>query len=147
MSQIKLSPSRDNKTTHSKKTTVSQTRRWHSNGAFFSLHVCVTFLTYSAIEGINQPSVRPYMDQPKTVSSIDLIVLFIIEKGSDIFQGFCNCAPNSGSLDTLLSVATSATMLITTGTATAINCGTAVGCFYFSKAFACQDVADIDRSR
>eukprot|EP00474_Spongospora_subterranea_P002624 CRZ03082.1 hypothetical protein [Spongospora subterranea] len=117
------------------------------NGEFFSWHICVTFLTYSE-NGIQcRPSVRPYMDQPKIVSSIDLIVLFIIEKGSDIFQGFCNCASSSRSLDTLLSVATSATMPIAIGTATAIICGTSFGCFYFSEALACQNVADIDRSR
>lgn len=97
--------------------------------------------------GFSRPSVRPYMDQPKTVSSIDLIVLFVIEKGGDIFQGFCNCASSSGSLDTLLSVATSATMPVTIGTATAIIWSTSFGCFYFSEAFACQNVADIDRSR
>lgn len=123
----------DNKTTHFSE---RERERWHSNSKIL-LVSCLCSLDIFKERGISQPSVRPHVDQPKTVSSIDLIVLFIVEKGSDIFQGFCNCAPNSGSLDTLLSVATSATMLLATGTATAIIRGTAVGCLYLSKAFAC----------
>lgn len=39
--------------------------------------------------------VRPDMYQTKSVSSINLITLFIIEKGSNVFQGFCNTAPHA----------------------------------------------------
>lgn len=41
-----------------------------------------------------QTSVGPYMDQAMPVASINLIAFFIIEESSNVFQGFCNRAPN-----------------------------------------------------
>lgn len=76
------------------------------------------------------------------IASINLITIFIVEQSSNIFQGFCNRAPNSGGMAMLLPVAT-ATAIITTAT-TFIFCREAIACSYFSKAFSSQDIADID---
>jgi hypothetical protein len=31
------------------------------------------------------------------ITGVDFIAIFIVEKGSDVFQGFCNCAFHQGA--------------------------------------------------
>ena len=47
---------------------------------------------------LNNASVRPDMNQTMPIACIDLVALFIIEESSNVFQGFRNCAPNSGGM-------------------------------------------------
>jgi hypothetical protein len=78
------------------------------------------------------------------IASIDFIPLFIIKKCSNIFQGFCNRACNSGGMSLLLH-RTTATTAITAATAFVFH-GEAVTCSNFSEAFPSQNIADIDGS-
>lgn len=79
----------------------------------------------------NNTSVRPHMNQTMPVACIDLIAIFIIEKSSNVFQGFSNCAPYSGVLLSLPWItATSWTVV----TAVAFLCnGKAITCPYLRK--------------
>lgn len=77
------------------------------------------------------------------IARINFVSLFIVEERSDVFQGFCNCAPDFGGTGTLLGTAITTTFTTTT---TFILHRDAVACFYFSKAFPRQYVAYIDGS-
>ncbi|MCI24414.1 hypothetical protein A2U01_0045597, partial [Trifolium medium] len=46
----------------------------------------------------NNTLVRPDMNQTMPVACIDLVTIFVVEKSSNVFQGFCDCAPYSGAL-------------------------------------------------
>nr|GMC65734.1 hypothetical protein Iba_chr02dCG16860 [Ipomoea batatas] len=68
------------------------------------------------------------------------IAVFVIVEGSDIFQCFCNSAPDSRRLDSIRST----TLATTTRTTTAITWGIGFSRFYFCEALARQYIADID---
>ena len=80
-------------------------------------------------------SVRPYMNETTSVTSIYLISIFIVEEGSYIFQSLCNCAPYLGQMTAPIAA---------TSTAALIHLGAAIWCINFSQTFPSQDITDIN---
>lgn len=68
-------------------------------------------------------SVGPHMNQTMPVTSIYLIPFFVIEKGSYVFQGLCDCASHPGEILLLWAASTAAAFT---------ELGTAAGSIYFS---------------
>lgn len=81
----------------------------------------------------NRASVGPYMNQAVLVTCIDFIAFFVIEKSSYVFQSLCNCASNHAG------AASSPPLSL-------LDLGAAIASIYFSQAFPCQNITDIDRT-
>lgn len=78
--------------------------------------------------------VGPYMNKTMSITSIDLVPVFIIKEGSYVFQSLCNWAPYLRWISVFAAASTTAI----------VHLGDAICSINFCHTFPCQDVAHID---
>lgn len=108
---------------------------------YLIIHKSLSNLQCRSLNRIMGCSIRPYMNKPMCVSSVDLVAVFIIEKRCNVFQSLWNSGSYlGGSLQLLWADNRPNT------TAAFINLGTATCCINFSQTFPSQNTANVNRS-